>query len=85
VARIKAVEPVGYADFTGSPTHNDRLSINRARTVYEFLRQGGSQLDSVLLDPRGVGESEAVATHRDDRRGRRRDRRVDVFVTYKKG
>ena len=77
---IQRIRLKGYADYTGSISHNDKLSRRRAREVRDFLLAG--DILRRLMTYRGFGESEAEAKTRNDPR-RKRDRRVDVIVIYK--
>jgi OOP family OmpA-OmpF porin len=51
---------IGHADPLGQPGPNERLSIDRANTVQQYLAQAG--LGSVRMTSEGRGDREPVAT-----------------------
>jgi OmpA-OmpF porin, OOP family len=51
---------IGHADPLGQPGPNERLSIDRANTVQQYLTQSG--LGSVRMSSEGRGDREPVAT-----------------------
>ncbi len=51
---------IGHADPLGSPGPNERLSIDRANTVQQYLTQSGR--GSVRMSSEGRGDREPVAT-----------------------
>ena len=51
---------IGHADPLGSPGPNERLSIDRANTVQQYLAQSG--LGNVRMTSEGRGDREPVAT-----------------------
>jgi len=51
---------IGHADPLGQPGPNERLSIDRANTVQQYLSQAG--LGSVRMTSEGRGDREPVAT-----------------------
>ena len=51
---------IGHADPLGQPGPNERLSIERANTVQQYLSQAG--LGSVRMSSEGRGDREPVAT-----------------------
>lgn len=67
----------GHTDSTGSPTHNQRLSENRARSVVRALVENG--IDSKQLSYRGYGATRPAAGN-DTPEGRQRNRRVEVLI-----
>jgi len=55
------IEIDGFTDTTGTPKHNDKLSVARAEAVAQELAQNG--VDAARIQTRGYGERElAVAT-----------------------
>lgn len=69
------IEVDGFTDTTGSPRHNDKLSIARAESVAAALSQDGVERERI--ETRGFGERElAVATP--DQTPEARNRRVVV-------
>jgi len=81
VDRIDFIRVTGHADYAGGPALNRRLSKRRARAVRNLLIANGA-LQKNLLRTRGLGESQAKGSNREDPR-RRDDRRTDVKVFYK--
>ena len=68
----------GYTDATGSRETNMRLSMERARTVYEFLMVQGISSDRMKYQ--GFGPENPVAPN-DTEANRTRNRRVEVVLT----
>ena len=52
---------IGHADPLGQPGPNERLSMDRANTVQQYLAQAG--LGNVRMSSEGRGSREPVATH----------------------
>jgi outer membrane protein OmpA-like peptidoglycan-associated protein len=83
IAERKAVEVVitGHTDTMGSSTDNDRLSLDRARTVEKQLRDTlaakGVQSDSVTAVGRGERE---LLVKTGDQAAEPRNRRVEITV-----
>jgi outer membrane protein OmpA-like peptidoglycan-associated protein len=68
----------GFTDATGSNDLNMRLSMERARTVYEFLM--GQGISNVRMKYQGFGPDNPVAPN-DTEANRARNRRVEVVLT----
>ncbi len=68
----------GYTDSTGSPELNMRLSMDRARSVYEFLMMQG--ISNARMKYQGFGPENPVAPN-DSEANRARNRRVEVVLT----
>ncbi|HDT14030.1 MAG TPA: hypothetical protein ENO03_06705 [Candidatus Aminicenantes bacterium] len=68
----------GYTDSTGSADLNMRLSLDRARAVYEFLL--GQGISSGRMKYQGFGPENPVAPN-DTEANRARNRRVEVVLT----
>jgi len=68
----------GYTDSTGSADLNMRLSMDRARSVYEFLMSQG--ITSGRMKYQGFGPENPVAPN-DTEANRARNRRVEVVLT----
>jgi len=73
---IKA-EVAGHTDWKGPTEYNQRLSEERARSVYNHLVAGG--IDKARLTIRGYGESRPVADNQTEE-GRAKNRRVELQV-----
>lgn len=71
----------GYTDSTGSNETNMRLSMERARTVYEFLMVQGISSDRMKYQ--GFGPENPVAPN-DTETNRAKNRRVEVVLTQAK-
>jgi outer membrane protein OmpA-like peptidoglycan-associated protein len=68
----------GYTDSTGSADLNMRLSMDRARAVYEFLMTQG--ISNSRMKYQGFGPENPVAPN-DTEANRARNRRVEVVLT----
>jgi outer membrane protein OmpA-like peptidoglycan-associated protein len=68
----------GHTDSTGSADLNMRLSMERARSVYEFLM--GQGISSGRMRYQGFGPNNPVAPN-DSEFNRARNRRVEVILT----
>ncbi|MGZ5479106.1 MAG: OmpA family protein [Candidatus Aminicenantales bacterium] len=68
----------GYTDSTGSADLNQRLSMDRARSVYEFLMTQG--ISNARMKYQGFGPENPVAPN-DTEANRSRNRRVEVVLT----
>jgi len=55
-ARIDSVHVIGHADPLGSPDFNERLSLNRANTVRQYLKTRGQISAPVTSEGRGARE-----------------------------
>lgn len=82
------LEVTGHTDTKGTFDYNQRLSVNRANSVYKYLILNGIQKDHMRVV--GMSESENVArnTTRDNRDapdGRMLNRRVEFKVTVSDG
>jgi OOP family OmpA-OmpF porin len=78
------VEVTGYADATGSPEVNTKLSEDRAKAVITYLMQQGGVPVRHIVAPGAMGEYGAIATN-ETKAGRAENRRVDVKVLVNKG
>jgi outer membrane protein OmpA-like peptidoglycan-associated protein len=71
------VRIIGHTDNTGSDTLNDRLSLERAQSVKNYLMDRGVRGDSIQVA--GRGEREPVADNSSEA-GRAKNRRVEIFL-----
>ena len=71
------IELGGHTDNVGRPEANQRLSEQRAKTVYDYLINKG--IPSDRLSYKGYGETQPVATNDTDE-GRRENRRTEIKV-----
>jgi outer membrane protein OmpA-like peptidoglycan-associated protein len=72
---VQEVHVIGYTDSTGSATHNQRLSEQRAITVTRYLDDQGVR----NITAEGRGASDPVATN-NTKEGRSQNRRVEIEV-----
>ena len=72
-----SIQIFGHTDSLASELHNLELSIRRAETVAEHLRDRGVALARLHAD--GKGESEPIADNRTEA-GRALNRRVEILV-----
>jgi len=78
------VEVVGYADSTGSPAVNTKLSEERAKAVVLCLFQQGGIPMRHIVAPGAMGEYGPAASN-ETKAGRAENRRVDVKILVNKG
>ncbi len=71
------VEISGHTDNKGSNEYNKELSTNRAKAVYEFLVENGT--DKNLLTYKGYGASKPVSSNDTDE-GRAKNRRIEFKI-----
>jgi outer membrane protein OmpA-like peptidoglycan-associated protein len=71
------VRIVGHTDNTGSDSVNDRLSLDRAESVKDYLVARGVRANTVQVA--GHGEREPVADNGSEA-GRAKNRRVEIFL-----
>jgi outer membrane protein OmpA-like peptidoglycan-associated protein len=69
---------VGYTDSTGSERTNDRLSLQRAINVRDYLRNDGVDPSRMIVN--GRGEREPIASN-DSAAGRAQNRRVEILLS----
>ncbi len=78
------IEVKGYADSSGSPVMNTKLSEDRAQTVVAYLVQQCNVPMRHVVSPAAMGESHAVGSN-ETASGRAENRRVEVKVLRNKG
>ena len=72
------VEISGHTDGIGSDSYNQKLSEQRAKSVYEyFIHEGG--VSSKRLSYKGYGKTRPIATNDTDE-GRQQNRRVELNI-----
>lgn len=71
------IEVDGFTDTTGTPQHNDKLSIARAESVATELSQGG--VEKERIETRGYGERD-LAVQTPDNTPEAKNRRVVVKI-----
>lgn len=71
------VRVVGHTDSTGSPAVNDPLSVDRARSVRQYLEARGVGEQRVEISGEGARQPVADNATAD---GRARNRRVEIFL-----
>jgi len=78
VKPTSVVEVIGHTDIVGLYEHNQKLSENRSRTVYEgIMKKTGGKF--AILNRRGVGEDEPLYSN-DLPEGRFYNRTVQVLI-----
>jgi OmpA-OmpF porin, OOP family len=78
------IQVKGYADSSGNPAMNQKLSMERAQNVIAFLLQTCNVPVRHVIAPGAMGEAQAVATN-ETKAGRAENRRVEVKVLVNKG
>ncbi len=71
------VEISGHTDNIGSETANNKLSMQRAKTVVDYLINKG--IGKNRLVSKGYGKKKPIATNKSDE-GRKENRRVEIEV-----
>jgi outer membrane protein OmpA-like peptidoglycan-associated protein len=69
---------VGHTDNVGGDALNNRLSLDRASNVREYLRTQGVDPSRIMVN--GRGESQPVASN-ETVHGRAENRRVEIFLS----
>jgi outer membrane protein OmpA-like peptidoglycan-associated protein len=77
--RGATISITGHTDSSGDEAWNQRLSLERARAVGDWLVARGVQADRIALT--GAGSSEPIAGN-DTRYGRSLNRRIDIGFAY---
>ncbi len=67
----------GHTDNVGSEEANQKLSANRAKSVYEFLVQEG--INASRMSFKGFGESQSIDSN-ENSEGRQRNRRTEFMI-----
>jgi len=67
----------GHTDSTGSASHNQNLSVNRAQSVTSYLSRQG--VEPARMQAVGYGFSRPIATN-DTAAGRAQNRRVEILI-----
>lgn len=78
------IEVKGYADSSGGPVMNTKLSEDRAQTVVAYLVQACNVPMRHVVSPAAMGETHAVASN-ETASGRAENRRVEVKILQNKG
>lgn len=71
------IEISGHTDNTGSVTHNNKLSLNRAKAVYDYLISKG--IKESRLSYKGYGSDQPVDTNK-TKEGRQKNRRTEFKI-----
>ncbi len=75
------IEIQGHTDNKGTPDYNQKLSENRAKAVYDYIRSHA--IDNNRLSFKGLGEEQPIDSN-DTKTGRAMNRRIE-FVVKKVG
>lgn len=78
------IEVKGFADSSGNPAMNQRLSMDRAQEVIAFLLQDCNVPARRVVAPGAMGESNPAAPN-ETSQGRSENRRVEVKVLVNRG
>ena len=78
------IQVKGFADSSGDPAMNQKLSMERAQNVIAFLLQNCNIPVRHIIAPGAMGEAAPVATN-ETAAGRAQNRRVEVKVLLNKG
>ena len=78
------IQVKGYADSSGNPTMNQKLSMERAQDVVAFLIQNCNVPVRHVIAPGAMGESNPVASN-ETAKGRSENRRVEIKVLVNRG
>ncbi len=86
--KVLQLEITGHTDAKGPVDYNQRLSVNRAKSVFKYLILNGLSKDRMIVS--GLSESEHVARnttrdHKDAPDGRMLNRRVEFKVSLEEG
>lgn len=73
----RRVQIEGHTDNVGGAEYNQRLSLRRAESVSDYLRQHG--IASQRLSTSGIGMDQPVASNNSEM-GRRQNRRVEIII-----
>ena len=68
----------GHTDSTGSRSHNDRLSLHRARAVKDAMADGG--MEAAAIHVFGMGRRHPIESNR-TASGRQENRRVVIVIS----
>ncbi len=71
------IEICGHTDDTGNELHNQKLSLHRAETVANFLKENG--VIEKRISFKGFASTQPIATN-ETPEGRKKNRRVEVVV-----
>jgi outer membrane protein OmpA-like peptidoglycan-associated protein len=71
------IEISGHTDDIGSADANQQLSMNRAKSVYEYLEQKGIEKDRIRFE--GYGESQPISPNDSDE-NRAKNRRIEFKI-----
>jgi OmpA-OmpF porin, OOP family len=78
------IQVKGFADSSGNPAMNQKLSMERAQNVIAYLLQNCNVPVRHIVAPGAMGEAAAVASN-ETSAGRAENRRVEVKVLLNKG
>ncbi|HMQ48722.1 MAG TPA: OmpA family protein [Saprospiraceae bacterium] len=71
------IEIRGHTDIRGNADYNEDLSLRRARSVVDFLKENGVEMNRVSYI--GFGSSQPIASNEDEQ-GRQLNRRVEFRI-----
>ena len=71
------IEISGHTDNLGNDTYNKKLSLNRAKSVSDYLTEIGIEKDRIIS--KGYGETKNIASN-DTETGRAKNRRIEFQI-----
>jgi outer membrane protein OmpA-like peptidoglycan-associated protein len=74
------IEISGHTDNTGDKAKNSVLSFNRAKAVYDFLKENG--IEEFRLSYKGYADSQPIADNKTEE-GRQKNRRTEFKIVSK--
>jgi outer membrane protein OmpA-like peptidoglycan-associated protein len=75
--KVLVIEISGHTDNTGSDEINNKLSLERANAVKDYLLKGG--IDTARIRTKGYGKTKAKADNATEE-GRQINRRVEIEI-----
>lgn len=74
------VEISGHTDNVGTEVYNQKLSENRAKSVYQYISEAGISEDRLSF--KGYGQKRNIASNADEH-GRAKNRRTEIEIVEK--
>ena len=71
------IEIAGFTDNIGTQTENQKLSLERARSIFNFLHQNG--IGEHRMTIKGYGDSQPI-TENNTEEGRQKNRRIEITI-----
>lgn len=71
------IEIAGFTDNIGTHAENQKLSLERARSIFKFLNQNGISEERMTI--KGYGDSQPI-TENNSEEGRQKNRRIEITI-----